>query len=382
MTTSYWQGQHSKHFPTMSTDVVIVGGGYAGLSTAYWITEIRPDLRIMVIERSVCGDGASGRNAGFLTAGSASFYKTLSSKWGREKALSIRAYARESLELTRQHLFKVPGLEFEETSSFTLLRGEEQYRNLYRPEFGFDFYSQGLLPESLRENFFGALVTSPEYKINPLNILHSLRKILESRRVRIVENLSAFKIHEQGISTETSMVKAKHIVLALNAYLPQFHRGFEKCITPRRAQMLAVELDQTFDCPGLYYDPPERVYWRKVQENVLIVGGKRLVDAEGETGDFEKISPVIQSALEDYLGHELKLRYKVIKRWSGTMGFTEHELPLVGKIKAPVDTYMIGGFSGHGMGLGFNAGKEMAEIVCGIKENSFFDRFEKADFSL
>ena len=59
------------------------------------------------------------------------------------------------------------------------------------------------------------------------------------------------------------------------------------------------------------------------------------------------------------------------------MGFTEHELPLIDKIQAPLETYMIGGFSGHGMGLGFNAGKEVAEMALGIKNESFFNQFTK-----
>lgn len=151
---------------------------------------------------------------------------------------------------------------------------------------------------------------------------------------------------------------------------------------PRRAQMLAVELDEDFDCPGLYYDPPERVYWRKAQEKVLIIGGKRLLDADGEIGDFEKLSPLIQNALEEYLSLQLGLKYKVLSRWSGTMGFTENELPMIGKIKAPLECFMLGGFSGHGMGLGFNSGREVARLVCGEKQESFFNQFHKADYSL
>ena len=72
----------------------------------------------------------------------------------------------------------------------------------------------------------------------------------------------------------------------------------------------------------------------------------------------------------------------MIDRWSGTMGFTEHELPLAGKVKAPIETFMIGGFSGHGMGLGFHSGKDIAELVAGLKTESFFNQFQPVDISL
>jgi glycine/D-amino acid oxidase-like deaminating enzyme len=168
-------------------------------------------------------------------------------------------------------------------------------------------------------------------------------------------------------------IKAKQVVLALNGYFPEFDSVFKNLITPQRAQMLAVELEDELDCPGLYYDTPERVYWRKVDEKVLVIGGKRLLDAEGEIGNYEKLSAKIQEGLEDYLKQQLNLNYKVIHRWSGIMGFTEHELPMITKIEAPMETYMIGGFSGHGMGLGFRSGQEMAELVTGTKNESFFD---------
>lgn len=388
MTTSHWLRKHSFTTPDISTDVVIVGGGYAGLSTAYWLTEMRPDLKITVVDRSFCGSGASGRNAGFLTIGSASFYKSLAAKWGTSDALSIQKFAKESLELVHQHILKSsPEVKFERTTSLTLFQTEEQFTNwvpkdLDLDAFGFNWRGQKELPENLQEKFHGAYEYGPEYKINPVQFLASLRQILEYRKVTIVESSSAFEILPDGIQTELNFIKAKTVVLALNGYFPQFSGAFKNHISPRRAQMLAVLLEEEFNCPSLHYDPPERVYWRREQEKVLVIGGKRLLDEHGETGDFEKISAKVQKGLEDYLRDQLKLKYKVINRWSGIMGFTNDELPLIGKITAPCETYMIGGFSGHGMGLGFRSGKDLAELITKQSTASFFDKFQKANFKL
>src|SRR5687768_5846441 len=123
MTTSHWQRQHSFKISDISIDVLIVGGGYVGLSTAFWLTEMRPDLKVTVLDRSACGAGASGRNAGFLTMGSASFYKSLCMKWGAEKALKIHQFARESLELVHQNiLHSSPEIKYEKTASMTLFQ--------------------------------------------------------------------------------------------------------------------------------------------------------------------------------------------------------------------------------------------------------------------
>ena len=50
----------------MHADVVVVGGGYAGLWTAWAVAEAEPDARVVVLEAETCGAGPSGRNAGFL----------------------------------------------------------------------------------------------------------------------------------------------------------------------------------------------------------------------------------------------------------------------------------------------------------------------------
>ena len=388
MTTSHWQRHHSFTTTDVTTDVLVVGGGYVGLSTAFWITELRPDLKVTVIEAAQCGAGASGRNAGFLTHGSATFYKALTAKWGKENALKISKFAEESIDLVHQHVLKSsPEIKAERATSLTLFQNEDLFSDWKSDEFNpldfrFNWKDHDDLPTHLQGKFFGAYELGPEFKINPLELLGSLKKLLASRKVQILERVMAANITPHGVMTEINFIKAKQVVLALNGYFSEFHPQFSDVIVPRRAQMLAVELEENFDCPSLHYDSPERVYWKKVSDKILIIGGKRLLDEKNETGNFEKLSPKIQMGLEDYLSTRLGLKYKVINRWSGTMGFTEHELPIVSKINAPLETFMVGGFSGHGMGLGFRTAQDVAELVTNQKKESFFTPFKKVEFTL
>lgn len=380
MTISHWQRSHTFTVPDSQTDVLIVGAGYVGLSTAWWITENSPGVKVTVIDRSRPGAGASGRNAGFLTKGSAFFYQSLAKQWGKERALEIFRFAETSLDLVNQNVLKSsPEIKSEKTASLTLTRKKSELEDL-SSDFGFEWTEE--IPVKLKSTYEGAFRSEPEYKINPMELIGSLRKSLEARKVQIIESSGAYDLFPDGVRTVMNTIKCKKVVLAVNGYAPEFHNAFAPFITANRAQMLAIETEDEFDASGLYYDPAERVYWRKSGEKAILIGGKRLLDEKNEQGDFEKVSPLIQEGLEDYIRNVLKLNYKVIHRWSGIMGFTPHELPILMKVEAPIPTWFVGGFSGHGMGFGFHAGKEMSELVCGERKDSFFQKFKEIKISL
>lgn len=380
MTISHWQRSHTFTVPDIQTDIVIVGAGYVGLSTAWWITENSPGVKITVIDRSRPGAGASGRNAGFLTKGSAFFYQNLSKHWGKDRALEIFRFAETSLELVNQQILKAsPEIKFEKTSSLTLTRKKSELADL-SGEFGFEWSEE--IPAKLRSTYEGAFRSEPEYKINPMELINSLRKSLEARKVQIIESSGAYELFPDGVRTVMNTIRCKKVIIAVNGYAPEFHPAFVPVITSNRAQMLAIETEDEFEANSLYYDPAERVYWRKAGEKAILIGGKRLLDEKNEQGNFEKVSPLIQEGLEDYIKNVLKLNFKVIHRWSGIMGFTSHELPLLTHIEAPLPAWFVGGFSGHGMGLGFHAAKELSELVSGEKSESFFRQFRDIKIKL
>lgn len=378
MTISHWT-RNSSHRENTSADVVIIGAGYVGLSAAYWLTEYNPKLKILILDRMTSGAGASGRNAGFLTKGSAAFYNGLLAKWGMDKALQIYNFADESIKLAHQHILSKTSALHEAASSITLLRDQE----LTLPsEFDFSMKSHSDLPKVLKNNFSGGLVSSGEFKVDPMSLLEEIRKILLNRGVVFQENSSAFDIRQDEVITEHNRVRTQQTVLAMNGYMPQFSSVLKGIIAPKRAQMLAVTLDEDVHSSYLHYDPAEKVYWRTAGKKTIVIGGKRLLDEAGEESEFEKISPVIQNGLETYLTEKLHLNFKILKRWSGIMGFTEHELPLIQKLQGKENIFLAAGFSGHGMGFGFKSGQELAWLLTGRKPHSFFETFRTIDICL
>ena len=74
----------------LEADVAIVGGGYTGLWTAWYLKRADPGLRVVVLEREFCGFGASGRNGGWLSGLLAGSRERWAAELGREKVIAVQ----------------------------------------------------------------------------------------------------------------------------------------------------------------------------------------------------------------------------------------------------------------------------------------------------
>ena len=78
--------RHAQQLPgDVTADVAIVGAGYTGLWTAYYLKQIDPSLRVVVVEAEFAGFGASGRNGGWLSALLPMSFETMAEQHGRDR---------------------------------------------------------------------------------------------------------------------------------------------------------------------------------------------------------------------------------------------------------------------------------------------------------
>ena len=73
-----------------TADVAIVGGGYTGLWTAYYLKRAKPELEIVVLEREFCGFGASGRNGGWVSSAFAGSRAKMAETHGRDAVVALQ----------------------------------------------------------------------------------------------------------------------------------------------------------------------------------------------------------------------------------------------------------------------------------------------------
>lgn len=382
MTVSIWQDKKSaQQIPAKDFDIIIIGGGIAGLSCAYWLLKEDQDLQIALVEKGEIGEGATGRNAGFITCGSVEHFNRLVSKHGADEALSIWKFSEDNLSLLKDEIIKDKEMElgFEHKGSFSLASSQEEFSELKKSHelmksLGIDV--EILEEEHIKdrlgaEHFVGGIKYKKDASVHPMKLLEEIkRRCLLDSHFHLLENHEVFGIHELGenklIRTKKGELQAPVVVMATNGYSPLLHPFFKEKIFPTRGQILATEPIDRF-MEGPCYANFVLDYFRQLPGGEMVIGGFRQLQKDAEIGYSDETSEVIQKALEDFLRHHIPQvsNAKITHRWTGIMGFSVDGQPMVGAIPGDEQVFFLGGFTAHGLGLAFHGGKCLADAMFG-----------------
>ncbi len=377
-TVSHWQADaariSSNSAPPDRCDVAIVGGGIAGVSVAYGLRRLAPSVNVVLVERNTLAHGASGRNAGFLLQGTdADFARTAEAR-GAETARRLWRFTQENRDglvealdgaevgLALSGSLTVAGDAAEDVRlrrAAELLRADGVAAHYLRPD------------EASRRTgstgFGGALYVAGGATLHPLKAVCALA---ERSGVRVVERCTVQSVEasEGSVRLETSggTLEAAHVVLALNAWLPNLVPSLGRFVRPVRAQMLATApLPAALDVP--VYSHEGYVYLRQLPTGEVLLGGARHLHREAEVGTEDATTAPLQADLEAYLRQHFPAfaDAPIARRWSGAMGFSASGLPGFGAVPEVPGAWWVGGFTGHGMGYGFRMGRTVAAALLG-----------------
>lgn len=377
MSTSYWLDR-SPNKEKKIYDIVIVGAGISGLSTAFWLNQEDPSLKIAIVEKSRMTFGASGRNAGFITCGSVEHFNRMIGKHGLNQALDIWKFSQKNLNLLEEKIIQddAKSLEFEKNGAFSLAAQENEYNELKEVsklmgtlDIKTEIYNEKGIEDSVGAvNFVGGIRYLDDASINPVKLVC---KIHSQVKADLFENTEAFAIESSPngsrfLKTDNGIFEASMIVINLNGYSSTLHPYFHDKIYPTRGQCLMMESVPRF-MKGPCYANFYLDYFRQIPSGELLIGGFRQVEKETETGISDHITEPIQNALHDFIKTHLpKLKNsKITHRWSGVMGFSKDGEPMVGSIPDDPQVFFSGGFTGHGIGMAFHTSKTLVDLIFG-----------------
>ena len=215
-------------------DVVIMGAGYTGLWTAYYLLKTNPHLKVAIVEKEIVGFGASGRNGGWCSSKFPVTPAVLEHRYGRDAARSLMLAMNDSVdEVARVCEAERIDAQFHKGGILTLARGTHHLPMLRS---AFDSYSRLGLDQQYRlcsaseaqervrvTNVCGALYASENASVHPGRLVRGLARAVERHGGLIYERTEILDF-EGGTSprllTSSGDVRARHaIVLAGESYL-------------------------------------------------------------------------------------------------------------------------------------------------------------------
>ena len=212
-----------------TADVAIIGAGYTGLWTAYYLKKARPALDVMVLEKDFAGFGASGRNGGWLMGTFAWNHARYAAHTSRESVLDMVA----ALETTVDEVIRVADSEGIDAD---ILRTDElcvatHPAHLQRlrdtlaahRHWGEGHRAREIDPEESRARIaipgtLGGLVVSGMARVQPAKLVRGLARACERLGVRIVEGTTVTEYDSGRVTTTKGQVKAPIILRATEGF--------------------------------------------------------------------------------------------------------------------------------------------------------------------
>ena len=381
-------------------DIVIIGGGYTGLTCALALRESGVD--VAVLEKDYCGFGASGRNAGHLTPTAGKDFPTLVQYFGEEKAAAYARFAERAVLHTESTIKKYDiDCDYQPTGNViggihdSHFAGLEKMHSLSN-KLGISnqFLDEAecrrrKLPPFVK---FGVL-ESHGGVMNPGKYLQALRRVAAEAGVRIYEQtqVTNYKKHGTAMRVETSdgAMTADKVFVATNAYTPvtlgkKKARVFPLRVTLFRTKVLSEAQREALEWPGeegIYTAHEALENYRLTADGRLSGGSKFVQYAYGSKlpeGNRPDVFADWQKTFAQRFAHVPDLEIETF--WGGWIGMT---LDFIQHLQTEMDgrlTYGIG-FNGHGIAQGTMFGPLLADIALG-QQNADIDLFTRRSIPL
>jgi glycine/D-amino acid oxidase-like deaminating enzyme len=214
----------------VEADVAIVGAGYTGLWTAYYLSLADPTLRIVVVEAEVAGFGASGRNGGWCSA-------LFPTSLGETQDAAMRASVDEVQRVT-----VTEGIDchFAKGGTIVLARNKAQWARA-RADHGDDVLSAAEAGQRLRATrTLGATYTPDCAAIHPARLVRGLAEVVTRRGVTVHERTPALSIGPGIVRTPRGSVRAPYVVRATEGFTPRLP-GLARALVPVYSLIIASE---------------------------------------------------------------------------------------------------------------------------------------------
>ena len=368
-------------------DVAIVGAGFTGLWTAYYLQRARPDLRIAIVEKHVAGFGASGRNGGWCSALFPVSLEALARRSSRQDAVRMRRTMNATIdEVGAVAAEEDLDIDWAKGGTVQLARSATQAMRL-RAEvdddhaWGFDdsvwLSAQEAVDRIGAAGVVGGMYTPHCAAIQPARLVRGLADVVEARGAVIHESTAATSIEPGIVRTGSGSVRAPYVVRATEGFTAQIP-GLRRDLVPVYSLMLATE-------------PVSDALWSKIgirdretfnDARHLIIYGQRTLDGRiafgGRGAPYHFGSSIQPDYDRHHLTHALLWQtltelfpalagVAVTHTWGGPLGIARDWWASCGLDRTGMA--WAGGYVGDGVATSNLAGRTLADLITGTRSD-------------
>jgi glycine/D-amino acid oxidase-like deaminating enzyme len=364
-----------------TVDVAVVGAGFTGLWTAYYLLGADPSLRVALVEQAYAGFGASGRNGGWCSALFPVSAAALAREHGHDAAVAQYAAMRDSVaEVVRVAHTEGIDADIAVGGTVVLARSWPQLDRARAEvaearEFGIDL---GLLDAGAAQHrlnassVLGGTFTPDCAAIHPGKLVRGLADVVERRGAAIYEATRATRITPHTVTTEAGTLRAGVVVRATEGYTAGLS-NMRRAVVPVYSLMIATEPlpDATWDQIGL----GERetfsdfrhliIYGQRTADGRLAFGGRGAPYHFGSrvAPSYDRVPRVFAALRATLIELFPSLQdVAITHRWGGPLGVARDWHASVG-LDRDNGLAWAGGYVGDGVSTTNLAGRTLADLI-------------------
>lgn len=344
---------------TLRTDVVIIGGGMAGLSAAQSFA--KRGLKVTLLEQYYCGAGATGKSSGFITPDAELNLTRFERLYGKAVAHTIWNFINRGIDAIRTNINTYAiDCDYREQDTLVLANSALAARSVYKEHenrlaqnYQSRWYGKESCTQAIGSNdYFGGYRYGGTFAINAYVYAQAMKQVLQDLNVTIYEETPVLEIHADHVKTTTGLVYASHIVVCADRFIPdlgklnndiyhiQSHVMLSNSLPDKVIQQIFPDKPcQAWDSDMIY------TFFRVTNDNRFLVGGGNYFHTYRKQESYHAHS--VYNKLNNYVKTKfpyLNLTFEYM--WPGLIGVSKNIAPIMGRDQNRPSIYYAGASAG------------------------------------